>query len=108
VAEGTGNSSDTNPINWALRAFQPQEQTSENYLDLYERWIHIRSSDFVVTDTSLQSQYNGQYEYFASDATGHHQETHVYWNTSVSKTEGNTCSASEEYVAQPGEISLDD
>jgi hypothetical protein len=58
-----GNASDTNPVFWALRGFQPPDQKlNDNYLDVYQRWLHIRSSDFVVSDTSLKSQFFGQYQ----------------------------------------------
>src|SRR5690606_2206777 len=51
----TGNDSDTNPIFWILRGYQPADQTSRRdddppYVDVAQRWVHIRSSDFVVTD----------------------------------------------------------
>lgn len=104
-----GNDSDTNPVHWALRAYQPTDQmTGSQYLDVSQRWVHIRSSDFVVTDGSLKSSIFGQYQYFASDATRMHRETRVYWDTAVTATGGDTYSATASYVAQPSEVGLND
>ncbi|KAI3321876.1 hypothetical protein HD806DRAFT_523799 [Xylariaceae sp. AK1471] len=102
-----GNDSDTNTVHWALRGYQPPEQMSgDQYLDIYERWIHLRSSDYVVTDNSTEAYYFGQYEYYASDETGRHRETHTYWDTTVSQGSGNTYSVVAEYVSMPSEIPL--
>jgi hypothetical protein len=102
-----GNSSDTNPIFWALRGFQPPDQQLNGpSLDVYQRWVHIRSSDFVVTDTSLEAQFFGQYQYFDSDETRAHQQTRVYWDTNVTTSDSKTYTASATYVNAPPEIGL--
>lgn len=103
----TGNSSDSNPIFWALRAFQPPDQQldREQYLNVDARWIHIRSSDFVVTDNSLEASYFGQYDYYASDETGRHQVTKTYWDTDVTDMRDSTFSADATYRAAPPDVS---
>ncbi|KAF1988913.1 hypothetical protein K402DRAFT_391615 [Aulographum hederae CBS 113979] len=81
----TGNASDTNPVFWALRAYQPPDDyIGDKILNMEQKWVNLRSSDFVVTDNSLRSSYFGQYDYYATDDMRTHQETHVYWDTSVS------------------------
>lgn len=103
----TGNASDSNPIFWALRAFQPPDQqlASEQYLNVDQRWIHIRSSDFVVTDQSLATQYFGQYDYLASDETNQHQVTRTYWDTNITSLDGSSFNADATYTAAPPNIS---
>jgi hypothetical protein len=78
----------------------------DQYLDIHERWIHLRSSDYVVTDNSTEAYYFGQYEYYASDETGIHRETHTYWDTTVSPGSDDTYSVVAEYVSTPSEIPL--
>jgi len=104
-----GNATDSNPVFWALRAFQPADQVlNEQYLDVYQRWLHIRSSDFVVTDTSLEAEFFGQYQYYASDETRLHRQTRVYWNTNITaSSDSKSYTASATYVSSPPEISLD-
>jgi hypothetical protein len=103
-----GNASDTNPVFWALRGFQPPDQQLNGpSLDVYQRWVHVRSSDFVVTDDSLASQFFGQYQYYDSDETGFHQQTRVYWDTNVTTSDQNTWSASATYVNAPPELGLE-
>lgn len=81
----TGNDSDTNPIFWILRGYQPADQTDldTEYLDVRQRWIHLRSSDFVVRDESRKGL-RGQYRYLETDATAVYGETSVYWRTNIS------------------------
>ncbi|KAF2436419.1 hypothetical protein EJ08DRAFT_644772 [Tothia fuscella] len=101
-----GNESDSNEVVWALRGFQPVEQMAgDGYLDVHTRWIHVRSADFVVTDTSLAQKFFGQYNYYASDETGVHRETHTYWDTKFENT-GSTYSASATYNNKPKDIPL--
>jgi hypothetical protein len=103
-----GNDSDTNPVFWALRGFQPPDQTLNGpSLDVYQRWVHVRSSDFVVTDESLKAQFFGQYQYYDSDETRRHQQTRVYWNTNVTTSDDKTWSASATYVNAPPELGLE-
>ena len=46
-----GNSSDTNPIFWALRGFEPLDQKDvAEGLDVNAEWVHLRSADFVIGD----------------------------------------------------------
>lgn len=86
----TGNDSDTNPIFWILRGYQPANQTkyldddNEPYLDVRQRWIHLRSSDFVVKDESRKGL-RGQYRYLETDATATYRQTSVYWRTNITE-----------------------
>lgn len=100
----TGNASDTNPIHWALRGFQPADQltgTGGPYIDLRQRWVHIRSSDFVMTGNESQSPWHIWPNYLSSDATDTHQGTRVYWHTNVTSTGNNTFSARAQYAESP-------
>jgi len=85
----TGNDSDTNPIVWILRGYQPAEGT-EGVLDVWQRWVHLRSSDFVVPQG-----------YAETDATRSHRETRVYWPTNITATGENTFSARAVYDELP-------
>jgi hypothetical protein len=95
----TGNESDTNPIFWILRGYQPANQTQysdDAYLDVWQRWIHLRSSDFQVT--------NGTKRYQEADIASLGQEegrTRVYWSTNITDVGNNTFSARAVYEEEP-------
>ena len=99
----TGNSSDTNPVFWALRGFQPPDQqtSGEEYLNVNQKWVNFRSSDFVVSDQSLKGSIFGQYDYYASDETGDYQQTNVYWDTKVTNVQGSKFNVDATYSAAP-------
>ncbi|KAJ4312897.1 hypothetical protein N0V84_009707 [Fusarium piperis] len=107
VAAPRGNSSDVNPFYWNLYGFQPADQTNQSrgpYLDVYQRWVQIRSSDFVLSKTS----YGGSFTFDGSDAlyrnsdsTNDQQTTRVYWDTKITDWDGDKFSASAEYTRVP-------
>ncbi|KAI9669555.1 MAG: hypothetical protein M1817_004598 [Caeruleum heppii] len=90
-----GNDSDRNPIWWSLRGFQPPGQPTNPTLDVFQEWIHIRSSDFVVSDNSMDG-YN-----YETDETHYHNKTETYWDTALSSSEGSVWNANATYTAQP-------
>jgi hypothetical protein len=107
VAAPRGNSSDVNPFHWNLYGFQPADQTNQSrgpYLDVYQRWVQIRSSDFILSRTS----YGGSFAFDGSDAlyrnsdsTDEQQTTRVYWDTKITDWDNDKFSASAEYTNVP-------
>lgn len=108
VAAVRGNESDTNPFHWALYGFQPGDQGTIGadgpLIDVSQRWILIKSSDFVVSGTS----YGGSFEYPGSkalysnsDSTDKHQNTRVYWPTEITDFSDNRFSARATYSEVP-------
>jgi hypothetical protein len=98
-----GNVTDTNPFHWSLKGFQPPDQlegTGGPYIDLLQRWIHIRSSDFVVTGND-SLPWTVWPNYLSSDATGMHQTTRVYWPTNITSIGKDTFSARAKYTQTP-------
>lgn len=106
VAAPRGNRADVNPFHWNLYGFQPADQTNQSsgYLDVYQRWVQIRSSDFALPLTS----YGGSFSYDGSDAlyrnsdaTNEHSITRVYWDTKITDWDDDKFSASAEYTNVP-------
>lgn len=103
----TGNESDTNPMHWVLKAFQPAHEQSSNRdeVDFLQRWVYIRSSDFVVSNQTLiwDSPYRPyRTDYLAeADATLKEETTRVYWSTNITSSDDNVFSARAEYVETP-------
>lgn len=99
-----GNSSDTNPIYWSMRGLQPPNQPGNPDIDIFQQWISIRSSDFVVSDESS----NG-YAYSTTDETGFQNETHTYWDTTVTPSSGSsspaTWNANSTYIKKARPVS---
>ena len=109
----TGNESDTNPMHWVLRGFEPLDQRSAApELDLWQRWVYIRSSDFVLTNytPAWDSPFRPfrTYKYEDMDATQLDETTRVYWRTNVSSEADGTFSAHAEYTEMPPRINPDD
>ncbi|KAJ3541797.1 hypothetical protein NM208_g4428 [Fusarium decemcellulare] len=110
LAAPRGNASDTNPFHWVLYGFQPEDQTTVQpgpqvpYLDVLQRWIQIRSSDFVLSGTSYGGAwtFRGQDAlYRNSDATDMHQQTRVYWETNITDWKDDQFSARAVYTQLP-------
>ncbi|KAM0490096.1 hypothetical protein ACHAP8_011922 [Fusarium lateritium] len=109
----TGNKTDANPFHWRLLGFQPADQTlgaTGPYIDIYQRWVHLRSSDFVVSGTP----YGGTYfydtsigRYTLSDATDHHRNTTAYWSTKITNYDIENISARAVYKTKPPLLDLD-
>ncbi|KAM6514302.1 hypothetical protein FALCPG4_015452 [Fusarium falciforme] len=94
-----GNDSDTNPIHWTLRGYQPANQTmgtTRPYIDIFQRWIYLRSSDFPIKAPTAEQSY-----YYPSDATKIYRDTTVYWPTNVTQTGDKTFSARAVYNKEP-------
>ena len=90
------NSSDTSPIFWNLRAFNPPGQYTGDDTHIFAEWIHIRSSDFASDHWST-----------GDISSSWPEETHTYWTTNVSNgASDNTWSATATYTAQPQEESF--
>lgn len=104
LAAPRGNASDTNPFHWRLFGFQPADQTNGThapYLDIFQRWVHIRSSDFVLSNTAYGGgwRYRGyQSRYWESDSTDNQWFTNVYWPTNITKWGDGEFSARAEYT----------
>lgn len=95
----TGNESDTNPIFWILRGYQPADQTRYSdggYVDVWQRWVHLRSSDFQVTNGTELYQ-----EADVASADEDHGRTRVYWSTNITDAGDNTFSARAVYEEEP-------
>ncbi|KAM0327510.1 hypothetical protein ACHAQA_005798 [Verticillium albo-atrum] len=111
----TGNESDTNPMHWVLRGFQPAHEYNAlpaGEVDFKQRWVYIRSSDFVITNYTQEydtvfSPYRTN-RYRESDATKLRQTTRVYWPTNVTSEGNNVFSAHAEYAEAPPILSKDD
>ncbi|KAL3608919.1 hypothetical protein FPOAC2_03930 [Fusarium poae] len=109
----TGNKTDTNPFHWRLFGFQPADQTlgaTGSYIDIYQRWVHLRSSDFVVSGTP----YGGTYfydtsigRYTLSDATDRHRNTTAYWSTKITNSDIENISARAVYKTKPPLLDID-
>ncbi|CAG1994229.1 unnamed protein product [Fusarium graminearum] len=109
----TGNKTDTNPFHWRLFGFQPADQTlgaTESYIDIYQRWVHLRSSDFVVSGTP----YGGTYfydtsigRYTLSDATNRHRNTTAFWSTKITNSDIESLSARAVYKTKPPSLDFD-
>lgn len=104
-----GNESDTNPMHWALRAFQPADQlkgTSDGFIDIAQRWVYIRSSDFIVRNETLRDPDNSVFwslldTWRDSDATRLNQDTRVYWPTNITSGSDGVYAARAEYAQTP-------
>jgi len=105
----TANESDSNPMHWVLRGHEPQGEGSGYYqVDFLQRWVYIRSSDFVVSNRS--TLYTTDYlvdRLEDIDATDLDDETRIYWATNITSDDGKIFSASAEYVETPPTIDLD-
>ncbi|KAM5354888.1 hypothetical protein ACJ41O_001534 [Fusarium nematophilum] len=107
LAAPRGNTSDTNPFHWVLYGFQPADETvgvHAPYLDIHQRWVQIRSSDFVLSKTSYGGSYAYQHSdalYRNSDATNTHQNTTVYWPTNITDWDTDSFSARAVYRRKP-------
>ncbi|KAM0281206.1 hypothetical protein ACHAQH_003637 [Verticillium albo-atrum] len=103
----TGNDSDTNPMHWVLRGFQPAHEyhALNDAVDFKQRWVYIRSSDFVISnytreyDTPFSPYWTDRYD--DSDATNLDQTTRVYWPTNITAQDDGTFSARAEYAQSP-------
>lgn len=101
----TGNSSDTNPIHWSLYGYEPADEAQglgSLFVDTLQRWVFVRSSDFVVTGSGCRNFDSGIYA--RTDATEHHQLTRVYWQTNVTETGSSTFSANAVLTHMPPTI----
>ncbi|SPO06739.1 uncharacterized protein DNG_09433 [Cephalotrichum gorgonifer] len=111
----TGNDSDTNPFHWQLRAFQPANQVrgdnGVDFLDFEQRWVYIRSSDFVATNGTV-SDYSERWpvrnKWRDADATQLNQVTRVYWPTKITSEDGGVYSSSAEYSHEPPSVNKAD
>lgn len=114
----TGNESDTNPLHWSLRGFQPvagynNDSDSDGALDMYQRWVYLRSSDFVVWPSNYSwvipfSPWRMD-RYADADATAFRNETRVYWDTTISQDgDGSVYSARATYKTAPPVIQAKD
>lgn len=110
----TGNVSDTNPMHWVLRGFQPAhlQHYRRDEVDLLQRWVYIRSSDFVIVNQTViwDSPFDPfRTDYLAeADATRMEQTTRVYWETNVTSEDGKVFSAQAEYSQTPPFLDPDD
>ncbi|WXC67629.1 hypothetical protein SNK03_013443 [Fusarium graminearum] len=82
----------------------------ESYIDIYQRWVHLRSSDFVVSGTP----YGGTYfydtsigRYTLSDATNRHRNTTAYWSTKITNSDIDSISARAVYKTKPPPLNFD-
>ena len=81
-----GNNEDPNPLHWSLTGFQ--HSSVPGYVDLLQRVVHVRSSDFFVERPFRLFDYWDEAN--ANDRTFPRQEirdenTTAYWTTSVVK-----------------------
>ncbi|KAF4126653.1 Fatty acid hydroxylase superfamily [Geosmithia morbida] len=111
----TGNETDTNPMHWVLRGFQPQQNYStaaKGILDLHQRSTYIRSSDFVIDrDTSAwPSPFTPFYidKYADADATALGSATDVYWKTAITSHDDDVLNATAQYTRKPPVLDADD
>lgn len=84
------NASDTNPIFWNLRGFNPPNEYTGGESHIFAELIHVRSSDFATnywTTGDISSSYP--------------RETHTYWTTNVVATGPSAWAANATYTAQP-------
>ncbi|EEY23461.1 conserved hypothetical protein [Verticillium alfalfae VaMs.102] len=110
----TGNESDTNPMHWVLRGFQPAHEyhALRDAVDFKQRWVYIRSSDFVISNYTRE--YNTVFSpywtnrYDDSDATDLEETTRVYWPTNITAEDDGTFSAQAEYAQAPPIINSKD
>lgn len=110
-----GNESDTNPFHWQLKGYQPADQVrgelSADFLDFDQRWVHIRSSDFVPTNESVSDyslRWPARLLWRDADATQLNQATRVYWPTNVTAESDGVYSSSARYARAPPVIDEDD
>lgn len=61
------NASDTNPIFWNLRAFNPPNKYTGGESHIFAEWIHVRSSDFAT-----------RYWNTGDRSSSYPRETHTY------------------------------
>ncbi|KAF4463472.1 hypothetical protein FALBO_9703 [Fusarium albosuccineum] len=103
----TGNRTDTNPFHWRLFGFQPADQTAGatgRYLDVFQRWINLRSSDYVLSNTPWSGNYfefEQEGRYTLSDGTNAHENTTVYWSTNITDENIENLSARAVYKRKP-------
>ena len=95
-----GNDDDPNPLHWSLKAFQPYDGP---YLDILQRWVHIRSSDFFVDRPIRRFDYWDETN--ANDRTGAYTKTRdenttAYWKTSLTEGKDGSFSARTTYDHQ--------
>lgn len=110
-----GNESDTNPFHWQLRGYQPANQVrgllGADFLDLEQRWVHIRSSDFVASNESVADyslRWPARNLWRDADATQLDQVTRVYWSTNVTSESDGIYSSSARYERAPPVIEKGD
>jgi hypothetical protein len=80
-----GNAEDLNPLHWSLKGFEP---TDGPYLDILQRLVHIRSSDFNLDRPKRKFAY---WEGTNADDPKWETETvngTAYWSTSLSEAKG--------------------
>lgn len=114
LAAKKGNSSDTNPFHWVLYGFQPADQIigiDYPFLDVLQRWVQIRSSDFVISGTSYAGSWGGPRGfngpnalYRNSDASNVHLMTRVYWKTEITDMADTHFSARAEFDNLPPQL----